>query len=187
MITAGMLPLKIEKRVELDRPFASSELRPREEGQTEVDGGRIERIDGVAQIYSKGVVDVEFPRPCDEDLGEILVNTPIPNLVGVCKRIPGHPSPYSHVVELRFGCTETGLDVPQAFSIGELGKGHGKILVPTGEGLDLVLAAVPLHALMEFVCGQKIHKLGKHRLPLWAASQTPAKSANYRPSKTASQ
>jgi hypothetical protein len=130
-----------------------SEFRPGEERQTEVDGGRIQCIDGVIQVYSERVVDTESPCSCDEHLREILVHTPIPGLVGVGQRIPGYLPPYPHVVKLRFGCTETCLDVPQAFSVGELSKGHGKILVPTREGLDLVVATITPYALTEFVYG----------------------------------
>jgi hypothetical protein len=69
------------------------------------------------------------------------------------------------MVKLRLGCTETGFYVPKAFSVRELGKSHGKILVPTGEGLDLVVATITLYASMEFVGGQKFHKLSKDGLP----------------------
>jgi len=157
-------PPEIEKRVELDRPFVFSEFRPGKESQTEVDGGRIQRIDGVSQVYSEGVVDIELPSSCDEDLREIFVHMPIPDLIGVGQRIPGHLPTYPHVVKLRFGRPKTGLDIPEAFSVRQLGKGHGKVLVPAGKALDLVGATTTFDALMKFVCGQKIHELSKDGL-----------------------
>jgi hypothetical protein len=82
------------------------------------------------------------------------------NTTQVAKYLLSNP----HVVKLPLGCAKTCFDVPQAFSVGELGKDHRKILVPTGKSLDLVVPAMTLYALMEFICGQKIHKLSKDGL-----------------------
>ena len=39
-------------------------------------------------------------------------------------------------------------------------------MVPAGKGLDLVGAAITFYALMEFVCGQKIHESSEDGLLL---------------------
>jgi len=65
------------------------------------------------------------------------------------------------VIELRLGPAETGFDVPKAFPIRELGEGHAKELVQTGEGYHLVVAAVAIYALMKMERGKKVHELSK--------------------------
>jgi hypothetical protein len=57
------------------------------------------------------------------------------------------------VIELGSGCAKAGLDVSQALSVGELSKGHAKILVPAGKALHLVIPPILFHAPMEFVGG----------------------------------
>ena len=46
-------PPEIQKRVELDRPFVFSEFRPGEKRQTEMDCGRIQRVDGVRSLFQR--------------------------------------------------------------------------------------------------------------------------------------
>lgn len=84
---------EIEKRVKLDRHFAFSEFCPREKGQTKIGGCGIQRIGGVAQVYPEGVVGVKFSSFRYENMGKILVNAPIPDLVGIGQSIAGYFPP----------------------------------------------------------------------------------------------
>jgi hypothetical protein len=52
---------------------------------------------------------------------------------------------------------EAGLDVSEAFSIGELGKTHTKELIPAGKRFDFVGARVALDTFLKFVWGKKLH------------------------------
>ena len=55
------------------------------------------------------------------------------------------------------------LDIPQAFSVSELRKGHAEKLVPAGKALDRVIAIVSCDALAKFVGRKKFHSLRKDR------------------------
>lgn len=44
------------------------------------------------------------------------------------------------MIELLLVAPKAGLDVSEAFSVGELGKTHTKELIPAGEGFDFVVA-----------------------------------------------
>lgn len=63
------------------------------------------------------------------------------------------------MIEFGLIAAEAGLDIAQAFAIGELGKGHAEELVPAGEGFDFVMALVAFDVLAEFVGGKKIQEL----------------------------
>jgi len=63
------------------------------------------------------------------------------------------------VIEFGLIAAEAGLDVAQAFAIGELSEGHAEELIPAGKGFDFVVALVAFDALAEFVGGEKLQEL----------------------------
>ncbi len=120
----GDVAAQIQERVELDSSFAALERRPREERETEVDGGGVERIDGLVEIDAKSVIDVQASGDADQGLSEVGMDAPVAQLVGVGQGAARYIAPDAHVVELGILGTQTGLDVAQALAIGELGEGH---------------------------------------------------------------
>jgi len=85
----GNAAAQIEQRVHLDRAFGCAKSRPGEQGQAEIDGGRIERVDGVVQFDAEVVVDVQRSGSGDENLSEIGIDAPVARLVGICQRALG--------------------------------------------------------------------------------------------------
>src|ERR1019366_7531249 len=55
--------------------------------------------------------------------------------------------------------SETGLNVAQAFAIGQLREGHGQILVPAGEAAQVRVATVTSNTLLEFLVGKVLNQL----------------------------
>jgi hypothetical protein len=102
---------QIQKRMDLDRPFAFSEHCPREERQTEVYGGGVQGIRRMLELYAERVVDIQLPGSSNEDLGKIGIDTPIPHLVGVGQGIPGDLASYSEMVQFGLGCPKAGFDI----------------------------------------------------------------------------
>ena len=86
-------------------------------------------------------------------------------LIGVGKGIARDRSPDAQMIKPGLGCPQAGLNISQAFSIGELGKGHAEILVPAGKTDHLVIAVVSIDTFSELVCWDKVHQLGKDRFP----------------------
>jgi len=159
------VPMQIQEGVEFDRTLAFSEFRPREQSQTQIDGRRIQGINRLIQFDTKGVVHIKFPGLGDENLSEIGINMPISGLIGVGEGIAGDLPSNTQVIQSGLGCAQTGLNISQAFPIGQLGKCHTEILVPAGEADYLVIAVVSIDAFSELVCGDKVHQLGKDRFP----------------------
>lgn len=79
--------------------------------------------------------------------------------------IAGDLAPYAQMIQFGLGCPQTGLDVPQALPVGDLGESHAKELVPAGEALDLVVAVVPIDAFAKLVWRDKVHQLSKDCFP----------------------
>lgn len=159
------VPVQIQKGMEFDRTLAFPELGPREKGQTEVDGGRIQGIDCLIQFDAEGIGGVKFSGFGDEDLSEVGINSPVSGLIGMCKGIAGDLSPDAQVIESGLGCPKADLDISEAFPVGKLSEGHAEVLIPAGKADHLVIAVVSLDAFSELVCGDKVHQLGKNCFP----------------------
>jgi hypothetical protein len=117
------VPMQIQKGMELDCPFAFPELGPREKGQAEVYGGRIQGINRLIQFDAEGIGGVKFSGFCNEDLREVCINPPVPGLVGMGKSIAGELPPDAQMIKSGLGCPQADLDISQAFAIGKLGEG----------------------------------------------------------------
>ena len=89
----------------------------------------------------------------NKDLRKVGIDSPIPDLVGMSQSIARDVPSETHVIEFPLNRTETCLDVSEAFSIGQLSKGHGEELIPARKVFDLVVAIVSLDALVKFVNG----------------------------------
>ena len=159
------VPMQIQKGVEFDRALAFSEFRPREQSQTQVDGRRIQGIDRLIQFDTERIGDVEFSGLFDKDLSKIGINPPISGLIGMSEGVAGDLPSNTQVIQSGLGCAQAGLNISQAFPIGQLGKCHAEILVPAGKADHLVVASVAVDAFSELVCGDKVHQLGKDRFP----------------------
>ena len=138
---------------------------PREQGQTEVDGGRIQGIDRLIQFDTEGIGGVKFSGFRNKDLREVCINLPVPGLIGMGKGIAGNLSPDAQMIKSGLGCPQADLDISEAFAIGKLGEGHAEVLVPAGKADHLAVAVVLIDAFSELVCGDKVHQLGKDRSP----------------------
>lgn len=104
--------------------FVRQKCRPREQRHVQVDRARIERIDRRIQIGECGVVRTQFPRLLNEHLGELGADAPVAVFVCVRKVIARYGAVYAHVVKLGFHRPQASFDVPQALSVGQLGKSY---------------------------------------------------------------
>ena len=59
---------------------------------------------------------------------------------------------------------EAGLDVAQAFPVGQLGEGHGPVLLGAGKRPDPVIAAIPVDDPRESSPWQEVHELSEQGL-----------------------
>jgi len=63
------------------------------------------------------------------------------------------------MIELGLLGAETGFDIAETFSVGELSKGQRKELIPAGEFFDVAIALVSIDASLKLVGGEEVHEL----------------------------
>ena len=138
-------------------------MRPRKQRQAQVDSGRVQSIDRVGQLQAQAVVGIKVPRLGDQPVGELRVNAPVAQLVGIGQRRTPHRFAKAHVVELRGLSRQADFDIAQALSIGQLRKRHRPILLGTAQCSHPSVAIVTYNNPCEGAPGQKIHELSEKR------------------------
>ena len=109
---------QVEQRMEFHRGFASAELRPREQLQTKIDRGGIERIDRLIQLDSKGFLGIEPACLRDQEMGEIGINAPVALLIGLGQGIACDRTAKAQVIKFGFDGVENGFEIAEAVSVG---------------------------------------------------------------------
>jgi len=160
----GNRAAKIEQGVQFDGRFVATELSPRKQRQAQIDRGRIQGVDGLIEFDAKRFVDVKIARHSDQRMGEVGVDSPVADLIGMGQGVARNLTANAHVVKLG-GCgSKTRFDISETLSISQLGKRHGEKLIPAREALDFVVALITLHAAAKFVRGgNKVYQLSKDR------------------------
>ena len=73
---------QIQKRMQFDRCLVSTESGPGKKRKTQIDGRRIEGINGLIQFDSEIVVGVQVSGRTNQDLSKIGIDAPISVFVG---------------------------------------------------------------------------------------------------------
>ena len=161
---AGDRAPQVQQRVQFDRRLGRAKWCPWEQRKTQIDRRGIERINRVRQIQSQVFRRVERARLPDEPLREFGVDTPIAVLVGIGQGGASHRRANAHVIELGGLCRQAGLDVAQAFAIGQLCKRQDAEVFGTGQRSDTVIATIARDDASECRPGQEIHQLREQGL-----------------------
>jgi hypothetical protein len=99
----------------------------------------------------------------DQNPGEIGIDSPVSDQVGVGKCIAGDFAAKAHMIKLGLSDAQACLNISKALPKGELSKGHAKELVPASETFDFVVPFVSCHAFTELVLRQEVHQLRENR------------------------
>ena len=153
------VPAQIQKRVQFDRGLGTTELGPRENRQTQIDGCGIERVDGLIEFDAEVLVHVKSSRSVDKAVGKLRVNAPVSYAVGIGQSISENIVPNPNVIQLVLLCTQASLDVSHAFAIGQLGKSHTEVLIETSEVAHLVMPMIALDAPSKGMKREIVHHL----------------------------
>ena len=132
-----MLPRRSSSVCSFTALFSATEFPPREKRKAQIDGRRVEGIHGLGQVHAERFVAVKIAGEPNQFLGEVAVNAPVANLVGVGQRVARNLPPETHVIEFGLLGAQTGFDIAQAAAIGELSEQETKELIPTREVLDV--------------------------------------------------
>ena len=165
MHETGNRTAQVQQRVQFHRTLVPPEVRPREKRQAEVDRSGVEDIGDLFERDAEFLSCVHSPCRADQDMGEIGVDAPISGLVCIGQGRPGHRPADSRMVKLRMKTPQARHDIPEAFSISQLGKGHAIELIEAEKSAESVISTVAPHAGPKSVQWQEIHQLGKHYAP----------------------
>src|SRR6266851_5432380 len=157
---------QIQQGVQLDGRFGQAERGPRKYRQTEIDGGRVERIDRLPQFDAERFPHIQTPGDSDQALGEIRVDTPVAHGVGIGQRVASHRRTNSEVIELATLCVQAYLDVPKALPVRQLCEGHAQELVQAGKRLHFKLPVIACDATAKSGQRKMLHELCEHQLAL---------------------
>lgn len=115
---------QIQQRMELNGGLGTAEISPWEQSETQIDCRGIKGIDRLVEFNTKLVLFVKRPGILNENMGEIAVNSPISFFIRVGQGGPGNLPSDAHMVEFGSKSTQAAFDIPKAFPVSQLGKGH---------------------------------------------------------------
>jgi hypothetical protein len=153
--------------VQLDRHFGGAKRRPRKHRQTQIDGRRIEGIQGGIQFDGQRLAGVQGASNANEVLRHIGVDLPRACHVRVKQRAArNRGAAKSHVMQALALGTQIDLGIAQRLPVGQLREGHGKELIQASEVLDLEVALMVCNAAAKSAQWQMSHQLSEHELAL---------------------
>jgi hypothetical protein len=167
MNKAGDVAPQVQQGMQLDGSLGFAKRSPRMQGQTQVDRGRVQRVDHGIQIHAKRIVCVERASYANQGLTQVGIDLPRARCVCVGKRVAGNGgAAKAHVIQASGLSAKVDLDVSQALAVGQLGEGHCKELIQALEVFDLVVASPARDAAREGGQGQVRHELRKNEFAL---------------------
>ena len=97
----------------------------------------------------------------DEDLGEVGEDTPVAMFVSIGQRAAGGGLAETGVIEFWTEGGQTGFDVAETFTPGQLRKSEHEEVFVSRKFADEMIAVVTSDTLVEFVFGEEVQELGE--------------------------
>src|SRR5580698_241860 len=157
----GQSRMQFQLRVNFQTGTLRIETRPGIDRQAQVDDAGIQGVNRLCQIQRQGLLGVKPARLSDQVLGQIGENAPVAAGQSIGQSAAFDRAAQTQVIELLGTGIETGLYVAQTLAPRQLGEDQTDKLLPGGEVLDFVIAAVTLDATVKLLAMEKIQKLSK--------------------------
>ena len=154
---------QIQLGMHLDRGFGFAETRPREQRQTQLDGGRVDSVDGGVEILDvERLSGIELARPFDEQQGQVPIDAPVPRDVGVGERAACHGTAETEVIELVDFRSQAVFDFAQTLAKGELGEGQCQQMIPAGQPGGFIFAFIARNNASKVAFREKVDDLREY-------------------------
>ena len=111
---------QVQQRRPLHGALGGLKPRPRKHRPAEVNGGRVQSVNGAVESKAPRFVSVHRPRGGDHEVREVGRNAPVDGLLGVGERGTREAPREAPVIELPWPRTQAGFQVTPAFAIGQL-------------------------------------------------------------------
>jgi hypothetical protein len=79
--------MKIQEGMQFHSTFPFARGCPRKQRQTKIDGGGVQGIDRLIQLYAKGIFGIKASGPGNQNMGKACIDSPVSNLVGMGQSI----------------------------------------------------------------------------------------------------
>ena len=153
-------PQSVER---FDHCFGRAKVGPWEQLETQIDGGRVHRIQGLFQAQSDIVVFVKCDGQLDQTLSQGFEEFAAEPFVGIGQGGSGHAVAQSDVVKLGFLRIQARNQVAQTFAPRELRVGHTNEVAPCGEVPRPAVGLVLVDEVFEVSKRHEAQHLCKHR------------------------
>ena len=132
----GMDPRKSSNVCNFTAALVVRKLAQGEDGQTQVDGGGVQGIDGIGQLPGERFAGIELAGTGDEALGKIRLDAPVATFIGSGEGGASDWRRKAGMIEFGgMGC-QARFDVTQALPQRELGEGEGAEVLGAGQVAD---------------------------------------------------
>jgi len=151
----------VQKQVQFDRTFGSSELSPVEQREGQVDDAGIKAHEFVLELelpsgVAAGHTELTF---CQQLLKDGLVERPGTVGISVCERGAFRGNANAEVLKLAFATGQSSADLAETMRATELAEKHGDKLAPAGKSFGSVVGTMLFHGLFEFQSGKQLKQL----------------------------
>lgn len=158
-------PTQVEQGVHLCATFVVVQACPRAELEAELDGTAVESINHAVNIKSGRSIFIQLPCPCNQNLAEVMVYTPVLGLIDMGKCGTLYVLDTTRIELGRQGYQRC-VNAAEAHLLGELCKAHHHKLVSAFEPDGMSVAIVSLYAFVELISWHERHYLSEYCLSL---------------------
>ena len=137
---------EVQLGVDLDGTLVTTMLSPGKQRQTQIDDGGIQSVNRSLEIHGQGLMSVKSAGLIDENQGDISIDFPVACFVGSGQGVAGYAGLEPGMIEFWAQGSQTGFDIAEGLSGGELGEGHAVELIETGEFSDAMVSAIAIDA-----------------------------------------
>src|SRR6267143_1164351 len=109
---------QVEQRVQFHRSFVLAKHGPGEKGQAQIDGGGIERVNRLGQLYAEAVVCIERSGAGNQHLREVGVDAPVAHRIRMGQGIARDLAANAEMVKLGVLRAQASFDIAQTLAIG---------------------------------------------------------------------
>lgn len=156
------LALNVDLSMQLNCGLRPSERRPWKHGETQVNGRSVYGVNHLVDVQAVGVASMQSTRLTYENLGDCLIDSPIPKFICVSEICSRHIASDSHRVKV-IAAAQARFNVPQPLAKSDLCKSHRKELIASSHTTALARHRVSGNASLKLFAVEDIHDLGENK------------------------
>ncbi len=159
---------QVQQRMHLHCRLGRAKRRPVEQTQTQVDGGRIQRVDRRVQRKPRGFFGIQVAGAHDQTHRQCMINAPVAQVQCVRERGAGGYAAQAHMKQFRRLGSQARFDVAQRLAPGQLrrckhlrlakhiGTVQGKVRTPASPLCRSTMRPKVFHGTYSMTCANSV-------------------------------